>query len=288
VPTSCELVSLRARRRRRAHGTTTTAMIAFCLIASASTGVFFSSSAARCAARRQRPRRQRPARRRGRRVRPFRRALRPRCGAPQRRSRPPHRVRVEGGGGAAVATGSLTSRRSMRGEELEPVALELAVPGAHNRRNAAAALAASSSSRRARGRRADDLEFTGVGAASSARRGPARRGRRHYATNRRRSQPRSQLPAMRSPTGGRSSSSSSAPLLADAAPRARVRRRARDRRPVAVTGDLSGPRAVDPRVTGKLIVDALSDRRPETIGWTPALETRAHPGSRGPPGRRPS
>ena len=52
----------------------------------------------------------------------------------------------------------------MRAEELEPVALELAVPGEHNRRNAAAALAALELAGVAR---ADAerviVEFTGAG-----------------------------------------------------------------------------------------------------------------------------
>jgi UDP-N-acetylmuramate--alanine ligase len=59
---------------------------------------------------------------------------------------------------------------AVRGEELEPVDLELRVPGAHNRRNAAVALAAVESAGYARERAAEALrEFRGVGRRLEAR-----------------------------------------------------------------------------------------------------------------------
>ena len=52
-------------------------------------------------------------------------------------------VRVAGRGRARCSrTGSRGAGQVVRGDELEPLELELAVPGPHNRRNAAAALAA--------------------------------------------------------------------------------------------------------------------------------------------------
>ena len=165
----------------------------------------------------------------------------------------------------------------MRGEELEPVELELAVPGRAQ---------PAQRGRRARGARARRraaattrephlVEFAGAGRRLE-RRGeaggvavlddyahhPAEVAATIAAVRERRPRARA-LPA--------------APLLAHAAPRARVRRRARRggrRRP--------SPRSTRAReepvegVSGKLVVDALAEARPGmTVGWTPSVEDGA-------------
>ena len=124
----------------------------------------------------------------------------------------------------------------VRGEELEPVALDLAVPGEHNRRNAAAALAA--------------LELAGVARAEAERalvefRGVGRRLERKgeaggvvvfdsYAHHP--AELAADLAAARAMATSREAvvaparALPAAPLLADGAPRSRARARARGRR----------------------------------------------------------
>ena len=87
---------------------------------------------------------RRLARRRGRRVRPLDRlpgtADR---GRHQHRARPPRVVRIRGRArGVLRSLARRASRTSSASWDLDPVELELSVPGDHNRQNAAAALAA--------------------------------------------------------------------------------------------------------------------------------------------------
>jgi UDP-N-acetylmuramate--alanine ligase len=163
----------------------------------------------------------------------------------------------------------------VRGEELAPVDLELAVPGEHNRRNAAAALAALE---RIGVERADAaraiVEFTGVGrrferrgeangvlvvddyghnpakvgAAIAAARGVAGEGRVLVLFQ----------PHLYSRTRHLAHEFAAALATADS---------------VAVTDIYAAREQPVPGVTGKLVVDALAERRPGMrIGWTPRLE----------------
>jgi UDP-N-acetylmuramate--alanine ligase len=163
----------------------------------------------------------------------------------------------------------------VRGEELPPVELELAVPGEHNRRNAAAALAALEllGVDRADAEQAI-VEFTGVGrrferrgeaggvlvvddyghnpakaaAAIAAARAVAGEGRVLVLFQ----------PHLFSRTLHSAHEFAAALAGADA---------------VAVAAIYPAREAPLPGVTGKLVVDALSDRRPGmALGWTPRLE----------------
>jgi UDP-N-acetylmuramate--alanine ligase len=169
-----------------------------------------------------------------------------------------------------------SSPLQVRGEELEPYAGELAVTGAHNRRNAAVALAA--------------LELAGVERSAAARalssfRGAGRRLERrgaaagvevfddyaHHPT-----EIAATLAALRE-DGGR--------LLVLFQPHlfSRTRHLARELAGalsaadlVAVTDVYPARESPLPGVSGKLIVDALSELRPgATIGWTPSVEDGA-------------
>ena len=164
----------------------------------------------------------------------------------------------------------------VRADELEPVDLELAVPGEHNRLNAAAALAALELAGVDREEAAKHLaEFTGAGRRLELR-GEAGGVRvlDDYAHHPGRD-PRDDRGGARRPSRARPLPA--APLLAHASPRARARRRARD----------GGRRRGDARstapakspiegVSGKLVVDATTEARPGmTVGWTPAVEDGA-------------
>ncbi len=166
----------------------------------------------------------------------------------------------------------------VRGEELEPVTLELAVPGEHNRRNAAVALAA--------------LELAGVERSEAERVLPEFRGVG------RRFEPRGEAAGVRvfddyghNPTkvaatleaaravadGGRvlvlfqphlySRTRHTATELADALASADV---------VAVSDVYAARESPQPGVGGKLVVDALASERPGmAVAWTPRLEDGA-------------
>jgi UDP-N-acetylmuramate--alanine ligase len=166
----------------------------------------------------------------------------------------------------------------VRGEELEPAELELAVPGEHNRRNAATALAA--------------LELAGVDRADAERVLPEFRGVG------RRFEPRGEAGGVRvyddyghNPTkvaaaleaaravadGGRvlvlfqphlySRTRHSAPELAAALATADA---------VAVSDVYAAREEPQPGVDGKLVVDALAAQRPGmTVAWTPSVEDGA-------------
>ena len=179
----------------------------------------------------------------------------------------------------------------VRGDELEPVDFELAVPGEHNRRNAAAALAALELVGRLarRGRARCSREFAGAGrrfelhgeAAGVAvdqrlrrtiRRRSARRSRRRASV---RTAGECSCSSSRSATRGRGiSRSSSARSLAAA--------------DAVAVADVSGAeRASSDGVSGKLVVDALCRARVPGCRsrWTPALSTRRR-SSPTAPGRR--
>jgi UDP-N-acetylmuramate--alanine ligase len=163
----------------------------------------------------------------------------------------------------------------VRGEELPPVELELAVPGAHNRRNAAAALAALEriGADRAAAERAI-VEFAGVGrrfetkgeargvrvvddyghnpakveAAIAAARAVAVEGRVLVLFQ----------PHLFSRTRHLAHEFAAALARADA---------------VAVSAIYAAREEPVEGVTGKLVVDALAERRPGmAIGWAPRLE----------------
>jgi UDP-N-acetylmuramate--alanine ligase len=164
------------------------------------------------------------------------------------------------------------------GEELEPVAVELAVPGVHNRRNAAAAVAALERVGVARDEALDALRgFRGVG------RRLERRGEAggvalvdDYAHNP--AKVEAALAAVREAhPGGR--------LLALFQPHlySRTRHLAHDfgaalaaADVVAVTDVYGAREDAVPGVSGKLVVDALVEHRPGArVGWTPTVEQGA-------------
>ena len=164
---------------------------------------------------------------------------------------------------------------AVRGEELAPVAFELAVPGEHNRRNAAAALAA--------------LEFAGVDRAEATRvlagfegagRRLERRGSAHgvmvyddYAHHpaeieatlaaTRELHPAARVlvlfqPHLYSRTRHLATELAEALSIADA---------------VCLTEIYAAREHPVPGVTGKLVVNALAERRPGMwIGWAPGLD----------------
>jgi UDP-N-acetylmuramate--alanine ligase len=164
---------------------------------------------------------------------------------------------------------------AVRGEELEPVDLELRVPGAHNRRNAAVALAAVESAGYARERAAEALrEFRGVGRRLEAR-GEAGGVAviDSYAHHPR--ELTADIAASRD--GGR--------VLVLFQPHlySRTRHLAREfgaalagADAVAVT-DIYGAREEPIEgVTGKLVVDAVADARPGMVlAWMPSIEEAA-------------
>ena len=202
----------------------------------------------RAAARRQRARRRRLARRRGGRVGSLRR--RAAAGdrrAAQRRPRPPHDVRLAGRG--RVVLRGLAARRAAAScgrRSSSPSSSSFAVPGEHNRRNAAAALAALELAGvpradaeaaivefRGAGRRLEPKgEAGGVTVLDSYAHHPAELAADLAAVRRRRAAAGA-LPA--------------APLLADAPPRARLRRGARRRGCGVRDRDLPGSRGARAR-----------------------------------------
>jgi UDP-N-acetylmuramate--alanine ligase len=164
---------------------------------------------------------------------------------------------------------------AVRGDELEPVELELVVPGAHNRRNAAVALAAVAAAGYSRGRAAEALrDFRGV-----ARRLEARGEAGGVAVIDSYAHHPRELSAdiAASRDGGR--------VLVLFQPHlySRTRHLAREfgaalagADAVAVT-DIYGAREEPVEgVTGKLVVDAVADARPGmALAWTPSVEEGA-------------
>ena len=164
----------------------------------------------------------------------------------------------------------------VRGEELVPVELELGVPGEHNRRNAACALAA--------------LELAGVP------RGDAESALREFRGVGRRLEPHGEAAGVAVVD---SYAHHPAEIAADLAAAgadgrrvlvlfqphlySRTRHLARElgaalgtADAVAVTDVYAAREEPMDGVTGKLVVDALAERRPGmAIGWTPALEDGA-------------
>jgi UDP-N-acetylmuramate--alanine ligase len=164
---------------------------------------------------------------------------------------------------------------AVRGEELEPVDLELRVPGAHNRRNAAVALAAVESAGYARERAAEALrEFRGVGRRLEAR-GEAGGVAviDSYAHHPR--ELTADIAASRD--GGR--------VLVLFQPHlySRTRHLAREfgaalagADAVAVTDIYRAREEPIEGVTGKLVVDAVADARPGMVlAWMPSVEVAA-------------
>jgi UDP-N-acetylmuramate--alanine ligase len=167
---------------------------------------------------------------------------------------------------------------AVRGEELEPVALELAVPGEHNRRNAAAALAALELAGIDRPEAERVLrEFRGAGRRFELRGSAAGVGvfddYGHHPT-----EIQATLAAARAAAdGGR--------VLVAFQPHLYSRTRHLGRElaaslaaadVVAVTEVYAAREEPVPGVTGKLIVDALAAERPGMpLAWTPALEDAA-------------
>ncbi len=159
------------------------------------------------------------------------------------------------------------------GEELEPVAFELQLPGEHNRRNAAAALAALELAGVDRARAEEALrEFAGAGRRFELRGGDGVRVYDDYAHNpakvvaalaaARELDPRRVLvlfqPHLYSRTRHLSHEFARALSSADA---------------VAVTDVYAAREEPAEGVTGKLVVDALAELRPGMpVAWTPQLE----------------
>jgi UDP-N-acetylmuramate--alanine ligase len=164
---------------------------------------------------------------------------------------------------------------TVRGEELEPVELELGVPGAHNQRNAAVALAAVEAAGYSRERAAEALrDFRGVGRRLEAR-GEAGGVAviDSYAHHPR--ELAADIAASRD--GGR--------VLVLFQPHlySRTRHLAREfgaalagADAVAVTDIYRAREEPIEGVTGKLVVDAVADARPGMVlAWTPRVEEGA-------------
>lgn len=176
----------------------------------------------------------------------------------------------------------------VRGDELEPVAFELGVPGEHNRRNAAAALAALELAGVARSDAERVLrEFRGAGRRFELR-GEASGVRVYDDYGHHPREIAATLAAARSAAdGGR--------VLVVFQPHlySRTRHLARElggalaaADAVAVTSVYAAREEPLPEVDGKLVVDSVADMRPGMpVAWTPALEDavrflarRARPG----------
>jgi UDP-N-acetylmuramate--alanine ligase len=163
----------------------------------------------------------------------------------------------------------------VRGEELEPVAFELAVPGEHNRRNAAAALAA--------------LELLGV---------PPEEARTHlveFAGAGRRLEQRGEAggvaviddyahhPAEIAATIGAVRTGGRVLVLFQPHLYSRTRHLARELGVALAAADVAAVTEIYPArespvegVSGKLVVDALGEARPGMpVGWTPSVEQGA-------------
>ena len=161
----------------------------------------------------------------------------------------------------------------VRGDELEPAALELAVPGEHNRRNAAAALAALE---RAGVEPADAaaalLEFRGAGRRFE-RRGEARGIAVYDDYAHHPAEIAATVAAAREARAGRVLVLFQPHLFSRTRHLARELGAALAAADVVCVSDVYAAReeAVD-GVTGKLVVDALAEIRPGMpVGWTPAL-----------------
>ena len=171
----------------------------------------------------------------------------------------------------------------VRGDELEPVAFELGVPGEHNRRNAAAALAALELAGvdRARGARARASSAASAAASSSAARRAAFASYDDYAHNPRRSRRRSRPRASAAP-GACSCSSSRTSTRARGTSRTSSAAALAGGDVVAVTDVYPAREEPVEGVTGKLVVDALAEQRPGMpVAWTPALDDGARSSRRG-------
>lgn len=176
----------------------------------------------------------------------------------------------------------------VRGADLDPVAGELAVPGEHNRRNAAAAVAALALAGFKPDRTAPLLaEFTGVG----RRFQPVAEAGGVAVYDEYAHHPNEVAAAL----AGAREARPDARLLVIFQPHlfSRTRHLAHEFADALATADVVAVTDVYPAreepvegVTGKLVVDALSDRRPGmALGWTPALDdavaflrNRARPG----------
>jgi len=169
-----------------------------------------------------------------------------------------------------------TVPKVVRGDALAPVSFPLAVPGEHNRRNAAAALAALELA----GVAADDAaralgEFRGTGRRLEARGGERFRVYDDYAHHP--AEIAATLAAARELDGGR--------LLVLFQPHlySRTRHLARELASaltaadvVAVTDVYAAREQPVEGVSGRLVVDALSELRPGMpVGWTPTVEDGA-------------
>jgi UDP-N-acetylmuramate--alanine ligase len=165
----------------------------------------------------------------------------------------------------------------VRAEALEPVGLELAVPGAHNRQNAAAALAALELAGVARADAEQAIvEFAGAGRRLEPK-GEAGGVRVLDSYAHHPAELAADLAAVRDGEGGR--------VLALFQPHlySRTRHLAHDfavalaaADAVCVTGIYPAREEPLPGVTGRLIVDALAEVRPGMrIGWAPELSAAA-------------
>jgi UDP-N-acetylmuramate--alanine ligase len=164
----------------------------------------------------------------------------------------------------------------VRGDELEPVAFELAVPGEHNRRNAASALAALELAGVDRGEAEDALrEFRGAGRRFELRGGDGVRVYDDYAHNP--AKIAAALAAARELEPDRvlvlfqphlySRTRHLAHELAEALAAADI---------VAVTDVYAAREEPVAGVSGKLVVDALAERRSGmTVAWTPSVDDGA-------------
>ena len=166
----------------------------------------------------------------------------------------------------------------VRGDQLDPVELDLALPGEHNRRNAAAALAALERAGVTREDAAGPLtEFRGVGRRLEAR-GEAGGVTLldDYAHN---------PPKLEAALAAVRESHPSARLLVLFQPHlySRTRHLARELAEALAAADVAAVTDVYPAreeaapgVTGKLVVDALTELRPGApVAWTPSVEQAA-------------
>jgi UDP-N-acetylmuramate--alanine ligase len=161
----------------------------------------------------------------------------------------------------------------VRGDDLEPVAFELAVPGEHNRRNAAAALAALGLAGVSRADAEQALrEFRGAGRRFELRGGNGVRVYDDYAHN-----PAKIAAAL---AAARELEPSRVLVLFQPHLYSRTRYLAHELAAalasadvVAVTDIYAAREEPVAGVSGKLVVDALVDRRNGmTVAWTPALD----------------
>jgi UDP-N-acetylmuramate--alanine ligase len=164
----------------------------------------------------------------------------------------------------------------VRGDDLEPVAFELAVPGEHNRRNAAAALAALELAGVSRGDAEKALrEFRGAGRRFELRGGDGVRVYDDYAHN-----PAKIAAAL---AAARELEPSRVLVLFQPHLYSRTRYLAHELAAalasadvVAVTDIYAAREEPVSGVSGKLVVDALVDRRNGmTVAWTPSLDDGA-------------